>query len=377
MTDSPFLAGIFFADDDVIWATASVTDREFAYPGMVFRSNPDFINKSDPQKPPHAQRFPSNSNAADDVAEAVARLAESADISKIEAVTTASIGPFQDGISGLVAGGTIISGARLQKWSGFDLAGALENEFAKYGNEHVIVRCLTDAEAMVLGEHYHFRQFRLRGHTHGSKAYREKEYKLGQDTVAYILLDSGVGGAVFQRNYFKRGEASLEIGHTVAYPPPGLEDKYPVANCGAHYLPCLEGTISLPALKEFWHLTAEDIRSLGPDSETLRWLSFYIAQAVHHMTLFFTPTVVLLGGRVVSNPHILEHTRTMYEDLMKNERGNQLYPDYKAQYDREEYIKLWSRPDAGVLGCLCWSFRSARHGKDGRKNVGYLAEVGW
>ena len=374
MPESHFLAGIFFADDDVIWATASVTDRRYAYPGIIFETSPDFANKPIERKLPRARRFASKATAQLDVSEAVAKIAKAVDITKIEAVTTASIGPFEGGQSGLVEGGKIIPGARLLKWAGFDLAGSIAEEFRKHGNTNVIVRCLVDAEALVLGEHYHYRRFKLSGFAYDSEKYRKEARSLGQDTVAYLLLDSGVGGAVFQRNFFKRGEASLELGHMLVRAPPGLEAKYPAADCGAHYLPCLEGSISLPALEEFWGLSLPELQTLDANSEELSWLGFYVAQAVHHMTLFFTPTVVLLGGRIASNPAILTHTIYWYKRIMQNPRGERLYPDYAAQHREEEYIKLWSRPDAGVLGCLCWSFRSV---KAGQGNNGNLAQVTW
>lgn len=348
------LAGIFFADHKVIWVTARTIDRNTPYPAQVFDLSSDFITNTKAR----AERFNAHPTAAEDVDAALSAIAKTTDILEIEAVTSASLGPFTLGQSCYDEGGHIISGARSTKWQNVDLYNLIQEGLRRHGNSHCKVRCLTDAEAMVVGEHYLYRQDKLSASIPGSPDYSELMRDMGKDTVAYLLLDEGVGGSIFRRNQIIRGDASLELGHIPIYPTPADSGHYPIASCGAHYLPCLEGTIGLKALRDKWTLEYSDYLNLDIEAPKLKWIGYYVAQAVHTIAITHTPTVTLIGGALARNPNLLPHVQFYYDELGSNRRSPDMYPDYKSQYDLDEFIQYWSNPDAGVLGCLCWSHRT-------------------
>ncbi|MBB36357.1 MAG: hypothetical protein CME88_09875 [Hirschia sp.] len=348
------LAGIFFADDYVIWGTAKALDRAVGFPDMALECFPDFVNLTSPREPhSRARRFEASSAPLADLGTALDQMSKEIDLQNIGAITTASIGPFEDGKSGLVEGGRIIKGARREGWDqGIDLYGAVKSEFERRIGSVPTIRCLGDTEAHVLGEHYLFRR------SNSALAQNKRNAKqMGRDTVAYLMLDEGVGGAVFQRGLFVRGEASLELGHMPVY---HRDNRLKPAPCFSHKYSCLEGTIGLPNLRTSWGMDSDEIAKLEYEHDLVQSIAFYIGQAVFQLSVFYAPTVILLGGRVMDHPDLLEMVQVCYELIASNsfdeEERVSLFPNYAAQYDTDEYIKRSTMPDTGVLGCLCWSY---------------------
>lgn len=376
-------AGIFFADHRVIWATA-YADRSInapKYPGMTFDLNPNFVAHENER----AHSFETAGKSVEErIHTAVALIKDSLKnhFTDLKAVTTATIGPFENGRSGDWGGGKIIEGARSTEWSGKDVYSLTKEAFAKAGHPRINLHCLTDAEAMVAGEHYFYRhnilkplQEEIQADKSGAAGtrYSDREKNLGEDTVAYLLVDQGVGGAVFRWNDFIRGHASLELGHLPLFPYPDLKiaQRCPENSCGAHYLPCAEGTIAFPALKESWGLSREDLFKLDKDSDQFTAIAYFIAQTVQQIVFSHTPKVVLIGGGVfdilqsATDGAFVNEIRYHYKGLSLNRRAAspQYFPHYEAPYNDEEFIKAWTQRDAGVLGCLVWSFRLDTDGR--------------
>ncbi|MFC6199199.1 ROK family protein [Ponticaulis profundi] len=352
-TEHDSLAGIFFADDANIWATGrSISGHEQDQFGNYELSfQPNFVDREEV----NALRIKPAETVKKDVEAIVSAMADHTEISELKIVTTASLGPFKENRTGFNNSGKIIHAPRAEKWAAIDLHKIVSDTFEEFGNKNITVRCLHDAEAFVIGEHYLQRQMRLKRDKIGSEAYRKDERALAQETVAYFLLDQGVGGAVLRNNSFVRGETALEFGHLPIYPAFEDEHRFPISDCGAHSLPCLEGTVSIEALAKKWKLTLDDYLQLPADAEALHWIGYYVAQAIHMIVLTHSPTTFFLGGRLVNNEYLVPHVRGFYDVIGRNRRNGRMYPGYDSQYKLGKFIKRWTFPDTGVLGCLCWS----------------------
>ncbi|MEO0883952.1 MAG: ROK family protein [Pseudomonadota bacterium] len=352
------LAGVFFADDEIIWALATYEHRGNHWTSAKISSDTSLLNR-DGEKT--ARRFPCGDSAKDDLIKAIDEISKHCDFEKLEAITLATLGPYEGGYikpgstAAEVTYGTpklrrITQGCRSPKWSGFEIEKELNRELHKRAKGRPPVGfVLKDAEAFVLGEHYRYRRL---GRV-------EAEGPL-DDTVFYLLADTGIGGALLSRGNLFQGDASPEIGHmSVHLHSDDVFDKLSLESCGAHFLPCLEGMLSLSALKERYDLNPEDIPRLPSYDYRLNVIAYYLAQALMQTVFFFAPTVMLLGGRVIENKFLLPKIRSIYSNYLRNDlHPNQTvyFPDYEMQYHPEAHIKPWSSPDAGVLGCLCWSY---------------------
>jgi len=363
------LAGIYFADDHVIWATASVRSTGSKHSkkqtGLLNveldLGERDFLKnlfEEDERIP--ARRIPASHNPKKDLQRIRHEMmASKVDLEKIEAIVTASVGPFKDGRAGHAGGGTILSGSRMNKGEEFNLHAAVKEVFKRKDKSSPAVSCLGDTEAHVFGEHYLFRN-------HGDNeraAEKHKDSTIGKDTIAYLMIDEGVGGAVLQRGKFVKGDAPLQIGH-MTIQQHSKDECEPPSSCPAHHYPCLESLVSLKAIRDRWELSVNELEALDPNSDILRLLAFYIAQAVFQISLFFTPTVILLGGRVMDNPALIDHVLHYRKLLALGDHSEDLFPPYPAQKKSNippaprsgAFIKKGTMADTGVLGCLYWGY---------------------
>ena len=72
--------------------------------------------------------------------------------------------------------------------------------------------------------------------------------------------------------------------------------------------------------------------------------AFYIAQCVYNTTLILSPDVIILGGGVMQQSHMVERVRVAFHSLMK---------DYVRTPAMKNYIVTPSlKNNAGVIGCL-------------------------
>ncbi len=350
---SDLLAGIFFADDQVIGSIGRPKGRNPRFLDADFEYS---IKSSSNSKIPNI-KFQSSSSPYNDLTRMLEEFAANVPLKNVQAITTASLGPFDRGNSGFSNSGKIALGTRSTHWSDFNLHLKVSKAFQAMADSTPHIRCLVDAEAMVLGEHYLYR-----------KDYRDRQAKpihgshlIGEDTVAYLLCDEGVGGAVLRNGRLIKGDAAIEIGHM---PIHSIVDDFNYNSCGAHSYPCLEGAISLKAMRERWGISDNEVASLPGSSPHTKRIAFYLAQAAVQITLFYSPTVIIFGGRIMDNLHIIPRIRGYYEQLARNQRTepdkiakgrSALYPHYQDGYDPVQFLQSWTERDAGVLGCLCWS----------------------
>ena len=346
-------AGVFFAHDYVIWALANSDGKDRMWPNVEFDFNTDLLQSG---KEEVADRFISSGNPKEDIRASLDMLTEHCDLSALEAITIATIGPFKDGIihesviaqklSGQRANpASIAHGTRLKAWAGFPVEDFFQECIEQKVSEGVRPRCfvLKDAEAFVLGEHYKYRHSGLPNASENLP-----------NTVLYLLVDQTISSAVLFRNKPFRGGTSPEFGRMPIYRHRDDKDfKKPLP----FSYPSLEDLASLSALSSRWGITAEDIPRLNPSDLVLELIAYYLAQTLAQAAMTFAPTTMIIGGRVANNEALASYVRHWYRDMLQirgSEAGN-LFPDYYAQRHFDEHIKLWTSPDCGVLGCVSWS----------------------
>lgn len=346
-------AGVFFAHDYVIWALANSDPKEKIWPKVDFDFNTDLLQSSRGQL---ANRFKSSGKPETDIRASVDVLAEHCDLSALEAITIATIGPYKDGIihSSVIAQklsgqlenpASIAHGTRLKAWAGFPVEDFLQecvsNQIQGEGGPKCCV--LKDAEAFVLGEQYKYRHSGL-----------PNAAETLPNTVLYLLVDQTISSAMLVRNTLFRGGTSPEFGRMPIYRH--SEDKGFKRPLSLSF-PSLEDVASLSALSSRWGVTADDIPRLNSSDLVLELIAFYLAQTLAQAAMTFAPTTMIIGGRVANNEALASYVRHWYRDLLqiKESEEGTLFPDYYAQRHFDQHIKLWASPDCGVLGCVSWS----------------------
>lgn len=197
-------------------------------------------------------------------------------------------------------------------WQNYDFVGAMKKEFS------VPVAWTTDVNAAAYGE-YVF--------GHGK----------GLDSVVYYTIGTGVGGGAIQKGQFIEGFSHPEMGHMLIVPH---EDDSYKGNCPFHGN-CLEGMAAGPAIEKRLGKKGADV----PESDPY-WAieADYIAQCVYNTTLMLSPDVIILGGGVMKQQHMVKKVHEAFTNLMKG---------YVKTPSLDEYIVTPALEDnAGTMGCL-------------------------
>lgn len=197
-------------------------------------------------------------------------------------------------------------------WQNFNFVGSLKKQF------NLPVAFTTDVNAACYGEY-------VKGHGDGLTS------------VVYYTIGTGVGGGAVQKGMLIEGFSHPEMGHMLIrrHKADTFEGACPFHN------DCLEGMAAGPAIEKrlgkkgqelsendpFWHIEAE-----------------YIAQCAYNTTLMFSPDIIIFGGGVMAQEHLLKKVRQAFRKLMS---------DYVKVPELDQYIvtpKLQN--NAGTIGCL-------------------------
>lgn len=126
----------------------------------------------------------------------------------------------------------------------------------------------------------------------------------GCETVVYLTIGTGIGGAYLVDGEVQHGAGHSEMGHIVLRREPG--DEYD-GMCPYHG-DCLEGLASGPALAA---------REAAPwDGDTMDLAARYLAQALRTFTYVIAPDRIVLGGGVTQRPELLAVTRTYFVEQL-------------------------------------------------------------
>jgi fructokinase len=120
----------------------------------------------------------------------------------------------------------------------------------------------------------------------------------GLDTCIYLTVGTGIGGGALVNGRLLHGLLHPEMGH-MRIPHDRERDPFP-GICPYHG-DCLEGLASGPAIETRWEQRGE---TLPPDHPAWPLEAHYLALALANMIYTLSPRRIILGGGVMSQPHL-------------------------------------------------------------------------
>jgi fructokinase len=253
------------------------------------------------------RRISTSSNPLETTAEVVAYFEK---CGPVRSIGIASFGPLD------FDAGTI---AKTPKpgWADFPIRGALERAF------RVPVGFDTDVNGAALAEA-----------RYGAGA--------GCADFVYITVGTGIGGGAVVNGKPVHGLQHPEMGHVLLQPHP--EEPLGFAGVCPFHGACLEGLASGPAMQARWGKPAAE---LAPDHIAWRIEAHYLAQACVDLACILSPRVIVFGGGVMSQPHLLPMIR---EEVARLMNGYVALPRIEAP----------GLPYPGLSGALALAMEAAR-----------------
>ena len=145
-----------------------------------------------------------------------------------------------------------------------------------------------------------------------SSAYGESLVRKGVENLVYYTIGTGIGAGAIQRGEFIGGTGHTEAGHTyVALHPQDVAHEFN-GTCPFHN-GCLEGLAAGPSLEARTGIRGELIEQ---NSDVWDVQAYYIAQAAVQATLLYRPQVIVFGGGVMAQEHMLKRVREKFDSLM-------------------------------------------------------------
>ena len=158
-----------------------------------------------------------------------------------------------------------------------------------------------------------------------SSAYGEALVRQGVENLVYYTIGTGIGAGTIQRGEFVGGTGHTEAGHVyVALHPSDVANDFH-GTCPFHN-GCLEGLAAGPSLEARTGIRGELIEQ---HSDVWDIQAYYIAQAAVQATLLYRPEVIVFGGGVMAQEHMLRRVREKFTHLLN---------DYLPVPPVEEYI---------------------------------------
>ncbi|WP_291292462.1 fructokinase ScrK [Enterococcus sp.] len=206
-------------------------------------------------------------------------------------------------------------------WQNFDFVGTMKQAF------NLPIAWTTDVNAAAYGE-YVFGKGK------------------GLSSVVYYTIGTGVGGGALQDGRFVEGFSHPEMGHMLVVPHP--DDSFK-GSCPFHGN-CLEGMAAGPAIEKRLGKKGQD---LSEDEPFWNIEAEYIAQCAYNTTLMLSPDVIIFGGGVMKQRHMVEKVHQAFERLVNGYVKTPAITDYIVTPDLED--------NAGTLGCLALARDAVLH----------------
>lgn len=134
----------------------------------------------------------------------------------------------------------------------------------------------------------------------------------GVEDLVYFTVGTGIGGGAITGGKLVHGLMHSEMGHLLvrraAGEPPGFAGVCP------YHGDCLEGMASGPAIEARWGRPAE---ALPPDHHAWSFEADYLAQACIAAVCVLSPQVIVLGGGVMEQVHLIGMVRTRVEEYAR------------------------------------------------------------
>lgn len=228
----------------------------------------------------------------------------------LKAIGIGSFGPI-DIHKDSVTYGHITSTPKLA-WQDYDFVGAMKKEF------NLPIAFTTDVNAAAYGEY-----------VAGSGK--------GLSSCIYYTIGTGVGAGAIQDGRFIEGFSHPEMGHMIV--KRHTEDQFK-GSCPFHS-DCLEGMAAGPAIEKRAGKKGQELTEDDPiwDIE-----AYYVAQAAYNTTLMLAPEIIIFGGGVMKQRHMLDKVHQEFEKLING---------YVKTPPLENYIVTpMLEDDPGTIGCL-------------------------
>lgn len=147
-----------------------------------------------------------------------------------------------------------------------------------------------------------------------SSAYGEAMVRQGVENLVYYTIGTGIGAGAIQRGEFVGGAGHTEAGHVyVALHPSDVANEFH-GTCPFHN-GCLEGLAAGPSLEARTGIRGELIEQ---HSDVWDIQAYYIAQAAVQATLLYRPDVIVFGGGVMAQEHMLRRVREKFTNLLND-----------------------------------------------------------
>jgi fructokinase len=172
----------------------------------------------------------------------------------------------------------------------------------------------------------------------------------GLDTFLYLTLGTGVGGGGMVGGRLMHGLIHPEMGH-ILVPRSWDEGRESFAGICPFHGDCLEGLAAGPALEARWGQSA---KTLPSDHRAWEIEAEYIALALMNYICTLSPQRIILGGGVMSQPHLFPLVRQRVQALLN---GYVQSPAIIADID-SYIVPPGLGNQAGVLGAIALAQRA-------------------
>ncbi|MGT2907505.1 fructokinase ScrK [Streptococcus dentiloxodontae] len=147
-----------------------------------------------------------------------------------------------------------------------------------------------------------------------SSAFGEALVRKGVKSLVYYTIGTGIGAGAIQNGEFIGGIGHTEAGHVyVPRHPRDYANEFQ-GTCPFHN-GCLEGLAAGPSLEARTGIRGELIEQ---NSDVWDIQAYYIAQAAVQATVLYRPEVIVFGGGVMAQEHMLRRVREKFKALLNN-----------------------------------------------------------
>lgn len=157
-----------------------------------------------------------------------------------------------------------------------------------------------------------------------SSAYGEALAHPGVESLVYYTIGTGIGAGAIQKGEFVGGLGHTEAGHTYVMAHPEDVEHGFLGVCPFHK-GCLEGMASGPSLEARTGTRGELIEQ---DASVWDVQAFYIAQAALQATMLYRPQVIVFGGGVMAQDHMVMRVHEKFKTLLNDYLPVPDLPDY-------------------------------------------------
>lgn len=273
----------------------------------------------------------------------------------LRSVGVACYGPFES-LSRVERQKSLPSYGRLQSTShghrlGFKPLAKLFREGLTDANGRApLVTMETDVAAAVAGEIY-LRTFQANG---------ARDKTLDDQVFAFVKVSLGIGAAFMRASTSWQGRLHPEAGQIMV---PRWTSGYDVideqeaefVHAGARNPGSIEALASVGAINARCRpYTFNDLKQ-NPNHMMWQREAYYLAHMLWNLTCIVSPHAIVMGGRVMSVPGLIDRIRTAFSQIA----GDASFPHYGELANLETYITICANPQGaeigkpGVIGALC------------------------